>query len=302
MTPVLPAALLGLAVLALTGRAAAVDRLADVLPRTAPGRPPTRSAGAQRGGRAWSARLAAGPAGRTSAAWSWRPLHLLAAGLAGLLLGGAALAVAAALVAAAGSSALRRRAGAAAARLERAGAVEACAVLAAELRAGRPAAAALEHAGGTAAGPFRARLLAAAAAARFGADPGAALRTAAPGPPTCVPEVASALAACWQVCSATGNGLAAAVERLEEGLRAADLGRAEVDAELAGPRATAALLAGLPVAGVALGAALGAHPVAVLLHTPVGAGCLVLGVLLDLAGLAWTRRTAAAVGGGDRAG
>lgn len=290
MTPLLPGVLLGLAVLVTTSRGPVADRLADLLPGPGAGPDPA----------ARPARRLALP-GSLPASRGGRSVPVLTAAVGGVLLGGPALATALALVVGAATASLRRRAAAAADRAERAGAVEACAVLAGELRAGRPAAVALEQAGRAATGPLRPRLLAGAAAVSFGADPGAALRAAAPGPRSCVPEVASALAACWQVCSGTGNGLAAAVERLEEGLRAAELTRAEVDAELAGPRATAALLAGLPLAGTGLGVVLGAAPVQVLLHSTLGAACLVCGVLLDLAGLAWTRRTAAAVAGGGRA-
>ena len=68
------------------------------------------------------------------------------------------------------------------------------------------------------------------------------------------------------------------------------LGRRAVEAELAGPRATAGLLAVLPLGGLLLAAGLGADPVHQLLHTPLGAACAVLGVGLDLLGLAWTAR------------
>lgn len=74
--------------------------------------------------------------------------------------------------------------------------------------------------------------------------------------------------------------------------------RADLDADqrthravrtaLAGPRSSALLLAGLPVVGVAMGSAMGAHPERVLLHTTAGLAALSVGVMLDLAGLAWT--------------
>lgn len=57
---------------------------------------------------------------------------------------------------------------------------------------------------------------------------------------------------------------------------------------LAGPRSSALLLAGLPLVGVAMGSAMGTHPERVLLHTTAGLVALSAGVLLDLAGLAWT--------------
>jgi tight adherence protein B len=64
--------------------------------------------------------------------------------------------------------------------------------------------------------------------------------------------------------------------------------RAAVRAAVAGPRASALLLAGLPVLGLLMGAALGADPARVLLRTAAGAGALTAGVLLDLLGLVWT--------------
>lgn len=57
---------------------------------------------------------------------------------------------------------------------------------------------------------------------------------------------------------------------------------------LAGPRSSALLLAGLPLIGLAMGCGMGAHPERVLLHTTAGLVALSAGVLLDLAGLAWT--------------
>ncbi|MEO6503417.1 MAG: type II secretion system F family protein [Jatrophihabitantaceae bacterium] len=57
---------------------------------------------------------------------------------------------------------------------------------------------------------------------------------------------------------------------------------------LAGPRSSALLLSGLPLLGLAMGAAMGANPQRLLLHTGPGRLALVAGVLLDLAGLAWT--------------
>ncbi len=182
-----------------------------------------------------------------------------------------------------------------AAALERATAVEACGVLAGELRAGRRPDEALLAAADVATGPFGSALRAAGAAVSLGGEVPATLLASTGG--SAVPEVLRALAACWTVCSTTGSGLAAAVERLEEGLRAGQAQRRALAAELAGPRATAALLAGLPLVGLLLAAALGADPLQVLLHTPLGLVCLVVGLGLDLLGLLWTSRLAARAGG-----
>jgi tight adherence protein B len=98
------------------------------------------------------------------------------------------------------------------------------------------------------------------------------------------------LAACWQVSERSGSGLAPSVSRLAATLRDEEQVRREVAAQLAGPRATAVLLALLPMFGLAMGNALGANPLAVLVGTPLGQGCLVLGLLLEAAGLLWTAR------------
>jgi tight adherence protein B len=91
----------------------------------------------------------------------------------------------------------------------------------------------------------------------------------------------------------TGAPLADLVERIEADARSADRAKATADAEAAGARATAVLLAGLPVGGIALGFGIGVDPVAVLLHTPIGAACAVAAVVLQLLGLAWTAHLAA---------
>lgn len=214
------------------------------------------------------------------------PVALVAGPVAAVVCGGALVGVARWRRAVAA-----RQAGAA----ERAGAVEAAAALAAELSAGRVPADALAAAADVAVGPARSALQAAAAAARLGGDVPAALVHAAPS--SAVAAVLRSLAACWAVCATSGTGLAAAVSRLEEGLRADAARRRALDAELAGPRATAWLLAVLPVFGLLMAAGLGADPLHVLLHTPVGWVCLAGGVLLDAAGLLWTSRLVARAGG-----
>jgi len=178
---------------------------------------------------------------------------------------------------------------------ERQQAGEACAVLAGELRAGRSAAQALTAAADVATGAVRLALLAASSSAGLGGDVPAALLGKAWA--SAAPELLAGLGACWQVCAGTGSGLAMAVDRLEEGLRAEQGQRLAVAAELAGPRATAGLLACPPLAGIGLAAALGARPVHVLLHTTIGLACAVLGVGLDGLGVWWTGRLVARVGG-----
>lgn len=171
--------------------------------------------------------------------------------------------------------------------------MQACAVLASELRAGRPSAVALQAAAEVASGPFAASLRAAAGTAELGGDVSVVLAAPSGVDGSAVPDLLAGLAACWTVCAGTGSGLAAAVERLGEGQRAAADQRRAVEVELAGPRATARLLALLPLVGLLLAAGLGAEPLGFLLGTAPGRACLLLGLGLEAIGLRWTSRLAA---------
>ncbi len=132
-------------------------------------------------------------------------------------------------------------------------------------------------------------------AARVGGDVPAAMRAAATQSGG---GGLRALAACWQVGETNGAGLVTAAARLAAGLRAEQAQRRHVDAELAGPRATARLLAILPLFGLLLGSGLGADPLRFLLTTPPGLFCLGLGGILEVLGLLWTNRIAQASLGG----
>ena len=68
--------------------------------------------------------------------------------------------------------------------------------------------------------------------------------------------------------------------------------RRELHAGLAEPRATAVVLAGLPLLGLVMGTALGADPLAWLLGTVAGRSVLALGVLLEVVGAWWAWRIA----------
>jgi Flp pilus assembly protein TadB len=94
----------------------------------------------------------------------------------------------------------------------------------------------------------------------------------------------------------TGAPLAELVERIEADARATDRGLAAAAAQAAGARATAWLLAALPIGGIALGYGIGVDPVAVLLHSRVGGACAVLAVALQVVGLLWAERLGSAPG------
>ena len=101
--------------------------------------------------------------------------------------------------------------------------------------------------------------------------------------------VVLSVAAAWSLADDVGAPLAEVLERLAAGLREEVEVDAEIEASLAAPRASARLLAVLPVAGLALGEAIGAEPVRVLLTTPAGRLSGGAGLALALAGHLWTR-------------
>jgi tight adherence protein B len=95
------------------------------------------------------------------------------------------------------------------------------------------------------------------------------------------------VAAAWQVTEAAGGPVADVLDRLGEVLDADAQSRAALAAALAAPRATVALLAALPVLGVALGESLGAHPLDLLMHQPIGWALVCAAAVLDCIGIGW---------------
>ncbi|MBM0232196.1 hypothetical protein JNW91_10175 [Micromonospora sp. STR1_7] len=129
------------------------------------------------------------------------------------------------------------------------------------------------------------------------------LRAGLPVPP--VIEIASTsgsdrlrqlTSAAVRLADRTGAPLAELVERIEADARATDRGLAAAAAQAAGARATAWLLAALPVGGIGLGYGIGVDPVAVLLHSTVGGVCAVLAIALQVVGLLWAERLGATQG------
>ncbi|WP_131735673.1 type II secretion system F family protein [Actinomadura roseirufa] len=102
------------------------------------------------------------------------------------------------------------------------------------------------------------------------------------------------LSACWRVGSERGGTLATVLDGLAAALRDEEAQRQDITVQLAGPRATARLLAALPILGIAMAGALGAHPLAFLCGSLPGLACLITGTALNATGLWWTRRLAQA--------
>ncbi|WP_406319301.1 type II secretion system F family protein [Streptosporangium sp. NBC_01639] len=168
----------------------------------------------------------------------------------------------------------------------RAASIELCQGLAAELSTGQTAGEALARAVSAAEFPDPVALRPLIAAARDGGDVPAALLAVAPEQGG---EALRRLAACWQVSVTVGAALSVLVDRVAGSLREAQAHRQDVAAQLAGPRATARLLAGLPVLGLLMAAGLGMRPLHFLFGSPAGAACLAVGLALDGCGLWWTR-------------
>ncbi|GAA3971740.1 type II secretion system F family protein [Gordonia caeni] len=91
----------------------------------------------------------------------------------------------------------------------------------------------------------------------------------------------------WSISVRHGLPMVALIESLRRDLVQRRDFIARTEAGLAGPRATALVLAGLPALGLGLGQLMGAGPIAVLLGTSLGSVLLVVGVALAAVGVRW---------------
>ncbi|MEV4406513.1 hypothetical protein AB0J66_30420 [Actinoplanes sp. NPDC049598] len=174
----------------------------------------------------------------------------------GLVVGGPVAAVVGAAYTGLGGRGLIRRAGRRRASAGRAAALDTLGALAADLRAGLPPAG----------------------------------LPAVPAGGGATDRLSRLTASVWRLAERTGAPAADLVERIEADARATDRAKASATAQAAGARATAMLLAALPLGGLGLGGVVGADPLHVLLRTPIGGACAVAAVLLQSGGLLWTER------------
>jgi tight adherence protein B len=236
---------------------------------------------------------------------------LVPAALFGAVAGGIGGAIAAAMVAGLGAHRVRRAQRQRRRAREVAALADAIGVMAAELRAGaHPAAAAVTAADTTApptaaaAGRFGSRwlgssradggaahrvLVSVAAGARLGAEVPALFERHAGAEPAIADQL-HRVAAAWSLAERHGVALAELMEAVRSDLDARVRLAGQVSAQLAGPRATAGVLAVLPAVGVLLGQGIGADPWRVLTATPAGQALLAVGTAMACAGVVWSGR------------
>lgn len=161
-------------------------------------------------------------------------------------------------------------------------------VLVGELRVGAHPVRAFHVAAGESVGAVAVSLRAVAARARLGADVTSGLRAAARS--SALPAQWDRLAVCWQLASDRGLAIATLMRAAQRDIAERQRFSARVSSSMAGARATATILAGLPVLGVLLGQLIGARPLRFLLSGHAGGWLLVAGSMLACAGLLWADR------------
>lgn len=156
-----------------------------------------------------------------------------------------------------------------------------------ELRSGTHPATAAANAAADSGPPTKEVLSAVAATARLGGDVDRTLRSLnQPQLTTALDQLARA----WRVSADHGVALAEVLDATRKDLTQRTAFARTVEAKLAGPHASAKVLAALPVLGLLLGQLSGADPLGVLLTTVPGQLLLAVGAVLTSAGLLWTTK------------
>ncbi len=160
-----------------------------------------------------------------------------------------------------------------------------------ELRTGASPAAACDAAAEESSGTVQRVFAEAASRTRLGGSCGASLLVESGRPGEDVQRIGAA----WSLAERHGIPVADVLDAARRDIAARLRFDATVHSSLAGARATAVVLSGLPVFGIALGEAMGARPIAVLLGDGFGGVLLALGCAFACAGLLWTHAIAASV-------
>lgn len=161
-------------------------------------------------------------------------------------------------------------------------------ILVGELRVGAHPASAFGVAAAETGGAVGKSLHSVAARAGLGADVTAGLFSVAAA--SALPAHWERLAVSWQLASERGLPMSSLMRTAQRDIVERQRFSARVDAGMAGARATATILAGLPVLGIALGQSIGARPLTFLLGNGVGGLLLVVGVGMVCCGLWWSDR------------
>ncbi|CAA0081735.1 Uncharacterised protein [Mycolicibacterium vanbaalenii] len=166
-------------------------------------------------------------------------------------------------------------------------------VLVGELRVGAHPVAAMGVAAKESHGRVGRSLSSVAARAMLGADVAAGLRAEAER--SASPSHWERLAVCWELAQSHGLAIATLLQAAQRDISERERFEGRVEAGMAGARATAAILAALPVLGVLLGQSIGAEPLRFLLSGGEGGWLLVIGTGLVCCGLLWSDRITARV-------
>ncbi|WP_405167669.1 hypothetical protein OG203_22995 [Nocardia sp. NBC_01499] len=153
-----------------------------------------------------------------------------------------------------------------------------------ELRVGAHPSAAAEVAAGEARGESAKAFAVSAGRSRLGGSAAEGLRH----PDSIVAGELSRIADAWQVAERHGLALAELLAAARTDLVGRIRFHGRTAAALAGARASAAVLAGLPLLGIGLGQLMGAAPLHVLFASSAGTVLLPLGAAFACSGLLWT--------------
>jgi len=161
-------------------------------------------------------------------------------------------------------------------------------VLSGELQIGAHPATAFAVAAEETAGSVGASCRAVAARARLGADVAAGLRGVAET--SALASQWERLAVCWQLATDHGLAMSPLMRAAQRDIAERQRFSGQVRSAMAGARATATILAALPVLSVLMGQLIGARPLPFLLGGGLGGWLLVVGLTLICGGLLWADR------------